>query len=309
MRAFELREEYYDYADIGIETEPAPAKSGDVYRVFHGFYSLNEAIHAATRGLSGRQRAARRYSYENNNNPYGIFVTLNFKVAREFVGGFTDRAILEFNARYDDLEPPVWPSGSYTVQGGREAYFSGHPGTAQHRRSRNAAMKQAELRTQDAQHIPDFIKQSHSPYKASMLFQGREYQALFVGDLAPGDMTCMWVQKKDGKDPVYSKQSWERLSISEFLDQYTADPEHEGKNEGKLFLPTDTFSPEAFITAIMNKQGNVLDLNGVLERWAEDIWRSKDKKHAFINIFDRYLWPRQYADAFRWLLRTYTKDK
>jgi len=75
---------------------------------------MSDSVKAATQGVSGQARADRRYSYEADNNPQGLFVTLSVDVAKEF----TFRgAIMEFTTSVDNLEPAVWPSGGYTVQG------------------------------------------------------------------------------------------------------------------------------------------------------------------------------------------------
>ena len=74
---------------------------------FHGFHDVSEALTAAKHGLSGAEKADRRYSYEFSNNPKGLFVTMSLDVAKEF----TSKVIMEFVAREDQLEAPVWPGG------------------------------------------------------------------------------------------------------------------------------------------------------------------------------------------------------
>ncbi len=60
---------------IGPEEFP-PIRHGDTFRVFHGFRDFVDAWRCAKYGISGKYRVGRTYSYENNNNPVGLFVTL-----------------------------------------------------------------------------------------------------------------------------------------------------------------------------------------------------------------------------------------
>ena len=71
-------------------------KRGDSVRVYHGT-DLNTGLLACTQGLSGKDKADRRYSYEYNNNPYGLFISSNFDNAKEFTHS-GEGVVLEFDA-------------------------------------------------------------------------------------------------------------------------------------------------------------------------------------------------------------------
>lgn len=117
MKIFDIINE--EHFNLSQNEEPTkPFKNDDTITVYHGFRDIDDAILTAKHGTSGALRASRVYSYENDNNPKGLFVTPNLKTAKEF--GLT---IIEFDARFDELEPPVWPSGSYTGYGQYSQYW------------------------------------------------------------------------------------------------------------------------------------------------------------------------------------------
>ena len=103
---------------IDIHNDVKKMQDDDTIIVYHGFssYSFKQALLIAKYGLSGQERANRIYSYEYNNNPNGLFVTINFNVAKkEFA---KSGIIMEFATKIRNLEAPVWPGGrSYYVQG------------------------------------------------------------------------------------------------------------------------------------------------------------------------------------------------
>ena len=92
-----------------------PIKDSDTIRVYHGFYSFNDVQKVLSTGLSGKEKARRIYSYESGNNPNGLFVSVDFKVASKFA---TSGVVIEFSTKVFDLEAPIWVDGrSYFVQG------------------------------------------------------------------------------------------------------------------------------------------------------------------------------------------------
>jgi hypothetical protein len=101
------------YLDPMKEDEP-PISDEETIRVYHGFRDRDQAFKALTKGLSGKSRADRTYSYEFVNNPKGLFVTIDFDVAKEFG---SSGIIIEFTSKISDLEAPVWKGGRYFVQG------------------------------------------------------------------------------------------------------------------------------------------------------------------------------------------------
>ena len=61
---------YLDTKGYNIPKEK-PLKDTETIRVYHGFYSYNTALEILKKGLSGKERARRIYSFESGNNPYG----------------------------------------------------------------------------------------------------------------------------------------------------------------------------------------------------------------------------------------------
>lgn len=179
-------EAHHSYDNPDWDTKFQPLKSKDTVRVFHGFNSFRDAYRAAIYGLTGREYAARLYSYEGDNNPYGLFVTLSLKTASKFTGSFEDKVIMEFVANESDLEPPVWPGGSYTVQGQMAQYF-GHGQQGKLKRRQRRKLAQSDVEEFLKKYPNDFqqVRQSDDKYKANILLNSSEYQALFVGDLNP----------------------------------------------------------------------------------------------------------------------------
>jgi hypothetical protein len=180
----------------------APLKDSDTIRVFHGASDVETVLYAVTHGLTGNTRADRRYSYEFNNNPMGLFVTVDFKTAKEF-GDY----IIEFHSRVRDLSAPVWPGGSYTVQGGITGIFNSD-------QERDAAiLKQREkYKNSDDPNISN----SDRPELAFTLFGMGERQALFNGDLNRNSIKRIWVNSKPG----YRGEKYIKYTVLEFLSKF-----------------------------------------------------------------------------------------
>ena len=283
----------YDKPDYGTRFQPL--KRGDTVRVFHGFHDMPHAVQAATNGLSGRSRAERRYSYEYDNNPQGLYVTLSIDVAKEF----TSRVIMEFATAAENLEGPVWPGGGYTVQGQMAQYFGhGAPGRA----ARNA--KRREMTAQEIEMgkpNPDLyghIPQSDDPHMAFWLTTGREYQALFVGHLNPEDITAFYVSNDPKKDGRYAE--WTRLSREAFLAAH-GDEKHRSR---RVFSPNEDFDGNEFVRR-MNAKFRGDRIESMLQNAADDIRRSSHAGARFQSYFENYLWPKQYVPAMRWLIRSF----
>ena len=117
-----------------------PIKETDKIRVYHGFSQFRNGLLAAKYGITGKERAKRVYSYESGNNPKGLFVTTDFKVAKEFSSG-TPFVIVEFDTLYNNLESPTWVGGrGYYVQGEyTQSFKSGDERTAQMMQNRERA--------------------------------------------------------------------------------------------------------------------------------------------------------------------------
>lgn len=121
-----------------------PFKDNEKYIVYHGFRNITDAWKTLKYGLTGQVNVPRTYSYESQNNPYGLFVTLNQKDAGEFSSTFGEAVIIEFIAEGSELEAPVWPGGSYTVQGEYAQYWKGETYEEQMQDRENTRLKRRE---------------------------------------------------------------------------------------------------------------------------------------------------------------------
>jgi hypothetical protein len=301
-----LAELHHAYDDPDVETTFRPLKTGDTVRVFHGFHRFDHALEIAKYGMSGKERVARLYSYENDNNPHGLFITMKFKIAADFVGAYVEQCIMEFTSNFDDMEAPVWPGGSYTVQGEQEQFF-GHGATGRaKRRQRGREAEQEVVDTLARRDDPRLahIGQSDKKNLAFLLTNTREYQALFVGDLHPDAITAFYIRPSGARitDP------WSRLSRQDFIAKYGAIKIKTDKHM-RLFAPTESFDGEQFLerlSARMNRGSMKVDANEIVGNiWSTEIAKSANPKQGFLRFFTNYLWPRQYADALRWMKRTY----
>lgn len=293
-----LKEAHHAYDNPGFDTQFQPLKRGDTLRVFHGFRDSHDAMLAATRGLSGASRAKRVYSYEADNNPKGLFVTLSLKVADEFAGAYGVQCIMEFNAHERDLEAPVWPGGSYTVQGQYSQYF-GHG--AKGRAGRRQAQRGAEAQAGQDDHHLDAVKQSDRKHLATMLFQSREAQALFIGHLNPSQITAFHVRPSGSGSNV----PWERISREEFIQRYQNEitiPKEETWKE-RVFEPNEPFNGEKFMEVMKARYKDHAE-SGIRNMWFMSVGAKKNKAATFADTFDQYLWPRQMPEAIRWFAKT-----
>lgn len=155
------------------------------------------------KGLIGDVKIHRKYSYENNNNPRGLFVTPDLKTAKEF-GAY----VIEFHARVKDLEAPVWPGGGFTVQGQMAEYFKDDE-----HRNQVALQRMLEIK-KTSQY--EFIKESDNPSLAHWLLLGGERQALFVGNLNPNSIRAVWISS----NPERIMQRYNRYSPRDVIKMY-----------------------------------------------------------------------------------------
>ena len=133
MKIFDIINE--EHFNLSSNEEPTkPFKNDDTITVYHGFRDIDDAILTVKHGTSGALRVSRVYSYESDNNPKGLFVTPNLNTAKNF-----GNTIIEFDSRFDELEPPVWPSGSYTGYGQYSQYWG---------RGREGRAKRSKAQTQ-----------------------------------------------------------------------------------------------------------------------------------------------------------------
>jgi hypothetical protein len=281
---------------------PAPLKDTDVIRVYHGFNVFQDALDACAHGLSGKERAARIYSYENNNNPRGLFVTADLKIAKEFASSSDEYlAVIEFHAKASDLEAPVWPDGSYTVQGGLEKYFDTSSEETHHADREKARLVAREKAKEFGQKDwASHIAQSDRPELARLLYQSREQQALFIGDLNPNMIRAVWVSSKNGRPYHLRGDSFTRMSRADFVAKFKQNIKGRkfqpyGKNpQDKLYRPAEDWK-------------GVEDL--IVRLVADNRHTPEFYRSALDNVFDSgdlkdlesYLWPKQIAQAEAWL--------
>ena len=247
-------------------TNDKPLKDSETIVVYHGFGSSNyrDALISAKYGLSGKERISRTYSYENVNNPKGLFVSVEFKVAEEFGGS---GIIIEFATKVSDLEAPVWAGqNSYFVQGD---YTSGFESPEERETQRQ------NYRGEHGNSEHPSISQSDRPELANSLFNSRENQALFIGDLNPNMIKAFWVNDILINDRRTNGQ-WKRISRHEFLkDYYDKDKlddyvktfkglekrqsEKLHDRESKVFAPADDFDVNKFKEYLKKRRYNYDD--------------------------------------------------
>ena len=297
--------------------EIAPIQQGEQFRVFHGFRDIADALVIAKYGTSGKLRAPRVYSYESDNNPKGIFVSLDLKkIAAQFAGGYSHGVVMEFIADEKDLEPPTWPGGSYTVQGQMAPYFYQDPRGA---RMGRAAKKQEDEEIAKQSQFPA-ISQSHRPALAHTLF-GSEMQALFVGDLEPQEITRFWFQEPDeGVDYRRTNSEWKPLTREEFLQKFDQE-RFQSKNPADRHASYRALSPKQdwdwqtvaqwFNNRFRAKSEAPLQTEkDVYDEFAGALIHHGVKKllmtpRGVEQTFGQYLWPRQLPQFYNWLKQMY----
>lgn len=308
MRNFiNIIEAHHDFGVPTFDTEYQPMHLGDTVKVFHGFRDFPHAVELAKHGLSGKVRAARVYSYESDNNPYGLFVTISQKIASEFIGAYGVQAMVEFNAPVADLEAPVWPGGSYTVQGEYSQYFGhGAKGRAARKERTRTAGQEIEGEIGDKPHIAG----SDNKLLAYMLTNSREHQALFIGHLDPSGIAAWHVRPAGSNTTV----PFERISPQEFLERYSDTKlSQDSRAEDKLFLPNETFDGDAFINRLRARFGNRRDddffVQFIRNAWENIIANKSDRMGMFREYFNLYLWPKQYVPCLQWMRREFGSTK
>jgi hypothetical protein len=297
MRYSEFTEAHHQYDNPDYNTPFKPVKLGDTFTVYHGFRDRSDAEEAVTNGLSGAQRANRVYSPEFNHNPKGLFITLSRKIAEQF-GDF----IIEFDCSLDELEAPVWPGGSYTVQGQMSKYFrNGREGRVDRKKAGIDAENNMDAEIARRPEL-EHIKQSDKKYLAYMLTNSTEYQALYIGHLDPARIKAVYV--KD--DPRRSISTLSKLSRDEFIQKF---PQNKEKVRGrsKLFQPHEDFSGDLFYERIQVEYPKKLvpDLDETLARLWGDVRKSERPMNSFMSYFGQWFYPKQIPVAFNWFKRTF----
>ncbi len=225
------------------QSHQIPLKDNQTIRIYHGLSNPMDLKSFLEHGTSGKIRAGRDYSYEANNNPNGLFVTIDFKIAKRF----GNKYIIEFHSKVSDLEAPLWPSGGYTVQG-------------QESQSWNSPNEREEYRNKLREELKNSsnlaISKSDRPELAESLYENPEHQALYVGDLDPNSIRAIWVSKTPEKYGSYSE--YERYDRKSFLEKFKNDLSKDGyetdrnkMGKGMIMSPREEVNSQNVISAII----------------------------------------------------------
>lgn len=260
-----------------------PLKDSQTIRVYHAFDSAEELSYTLTHGLSGTQRASRRYSYEGNNNPYGLFITPDFNTAKKF-----GHYIIEFHTKVSDLEAPQWPGGSFAVQGQYAQMFD-HPDDRE-----SEMLLNREKYSKDEHHA---IRDSDRPELAAMLYNTSEPQALFIGNLDPNSIRAVWIADDTTVSSTYT--SYSRLSRKDAL----------------RYLSNITQNSKTAKTPKIAKPRESVTLDKLLDLFQEKYPHLKDRKEIIDillrnpDYIERKLWSREQKETIWKELEKFRKDK
>jgi hypothetical protein len=229
-----------------------PLLDSETIRVYHGFNKFKDVETILKKGLSGKERANRIYSYESGNNPYGLFVSVDFNVIKH--AGFAHSGvIIEFSTKISDLESPIWVGGrSYFVQGEYTKSF----------KDLDEREQQRLINRQKAGESPyDQISKSDRPELADVIFDNPEKQALYIGDLDPNMIKAIWYNEVLHKERRTNGE-WVRMSRKEFINKLNIDTKIDRYLK---YLPNDEFNFDEFVKT--NYDGDYNDRD--LKRWLE----------------------------------------
>lgn len=264
-----------------------PLKDTDSIRVYHGSNNIVGILRMLKYGVSGKERADRIYSYETNNNPRGLFVSISPEVAKDF-GHF----VIEFHTKVSDLESPVWPGNGYTVQGQMAQYFSDDNEREQKRLSEREKQKHSTY---------DSIRNSDRPELAAILFQGGEAQALFTGELDPNSIKYVWANDNENISTKWS--SFTRYTRKDFIKKYghrskvlkttykgTQEVDDDHRSTRRVLKPREKFDIELLLHRI-NQQYKKPEHHLTMEELKDAL------AHADDGTLLMYVWPSQLQDA------------
>lgn len=250
-----------------------PLKDSDVITVYHAFNRVSDLFEFLDFGLTGKETARRIYSYEADNNPKGLFVSIDLGTVKEF-GNY----IIEFSSRVSDLEAPIWPGGNYTVQGQPAQYFFGDEQKREQERLR--------IRNIASKSEYDSIKNSDRPELAQSLYFSSEYQALFTGELNNNSIKAIWVNDTPGKY-VNRDTKYTRLTPKQFLKHYShLKPKSLNKNNFRVLKPREKFNFDIFIDRLRDNSKIKLSKEQIINVF----------KHMEIRNILKYVWPHHLDD-------------
>jgi hypothetical protein len=254
--------------------------------VYHGFNDIQDGVDAIVHGLSGKSSVPRLYSYEADNNPNGLFVTPDLKLAKSF-----GKIVIGFEAKVMELEAPVWPNGSYTSPGQASGAF-GHGRTG--RVARHQAMKDEHSDLQNSEH--EDIKLSVAPRLQKSLFHSGEPQALFIGHLDPKRIAFISVMRNN------KVTDWDEISMDEFKKEFQ---DVSTKNSKKIYNPEDTFSADTFYAGLTQQMKFLAPEK--IDEIASRAFRSENPRQSFRSSFEKFLWPKQFYEAFKFFSKKFKK--
>lgn len=238
-----------------------PIKDSDTIRVYHGFYSFNDVQKVLSTGLSGKEKAIRIYSYESGNNPNGLFVSVDFKVASKFA---TSGVVIEFSTKVSDLEAPIWVDGrSYFVQGEYTKSFKDLDEREQQRLINRQKAGESAYK---------FISKSDRPELAETIFDNPEKQALYIGDLNPNMIKYVWYNEQLHKNRRLDGV-WERLRRKDFIKRLNVDTTDKHRIGYKA---NDDFNFDELVYDIFDGDYNSRDLKDFVKNTLQDTYRMRN---------------------------------
>ena len=228
--------------EIHIDSNEKPLFDNEKIRVFHGFYSFDDAVHIIKNGVSGKTTAQRVYSYEAKNNPNGLFVTIDPKISMNFS---SSGVIIEFTTKISDLEAPIWVGGrSFFVQGEHVKEFKNMDEREQQKLINRKKYSKSPY---------EKISKSDRPELANTIFDNKEKQALYVGDLNSNMIKRVWYNETLHKQHLTTGE-WKRLKPKEFINKF------KNHKSNKLYIdkilkPNDDFSIDTIYSKFINDNG------------------------------------------------------
>jgi GNAT superfamily N-acetyltransferase len=280
-----------DVRTLNMYRDKTPINDNEKIRVYHGFggYAKSSALKSIRYGLSGQERADRAYSYEWVNNPKGLFVTIDFKVAeRQFAGS---GVIIEFDTMVSNLEAPVWKGqDSFFVPGQYTDGFKDDEERKAEQLRKRQQYKDKDPEGNDKYGMNQRISKSDRPELAQSLFNGGEQQALFIGNLDPNNIKYVWFH--EGRFfRNNTRGEWTRMTRIEFLkkmkDELSQKNDTLQKGADKLFRPNEDFTIDK-LTTILNSKG--YDVQDFLKYYGRD--------SQYLNT---YFYPKQIQQLTKYL--------
>lgn len=232
-----------------------PLSDNETIRVYHGFNNFKDVNDVLTNGLSGKENARRIYSFESGNNPYGLFVSISFNIAKKFA---YSNVIIEFSTKISDLEAPVWV-------GGRNYFIAGEY-TLSFKNLDEREQQKLINRQKESENPYNSIAKSDRPELAATIFDNYEKQALYIGDLDPNMIKYVWYKEKN---------SWKRYSRKEFMKITNIKPEKDDFH----FLPNEDFSLKKIIDMFYKDNPN--DIKEYVRYIIFNINNSQELKNMF----------------------------